>query len=113
MKIRRTMFWIHLASGCLTGAAILFLSVTGCILAYEKQTVAWQERGHRSAPPEAHPSSLPLDRLVEIATATTGRRWSTVVVQADVSAPVEIDLGREQRLFSEAAQFACERSSIR
>jgi uncharacterized iron-regulated membrane protein len=99
MKIRRAIFWIHLASGCVAGAAILFLSVTGCILAYEKQIVAWQERGYHSAPPEAHPSSLSLDRLVEIATATTGRRWSTVVVQADVSAPVEIDLGREQRLF--------------
>lgn len=99
MKIRRAVFWIHFASGCLTGAMIIILSATGCILAYEKQIVAWQERNYHSAPPEAHSSPLPLDQLVAIATATTRQRSSAAVVQADVSAPVEIDFGHDQRLF--------------
>jgi uncharacterized iron-regulated membrane protein len=83
----------------LTGAVILFLSVTGCILAFEKQIIAWQERGYRSATPDAQASSLPLDRLVAIANSATGKRPSAAIVRADARAPTEIDFGRDQRLF--------------
>jgi uncharacterized iron-regulated membrane protein len=99
MQIRRAVFWIHLASGCLTGVAILFLSATGCILVYEKQAIAWQERGYCSAPPPADTSPLPLDRLLAIATATTGKQPSAAIMRADANAPVEIDFGHEQRVF--------------
>jgi uncharacterized iron-regulated membrane protein len=88
-----------LASGCLTGAVILFLSVTGCILTYEKQIVAWQERGYRTAAPDTQASPMPLDRLVEIANAATGKRPTAAVVRADLRAPAEVDFGRDQRLF--------------
>ena len=99
MQIRREVFWIHLASGCLTGGVILLLCVTGCILAYEKQIIAWQERDYHSTTPDAQASPLPLDRLVAIANATAGKRPSAAIVRADASAPFEIDFGREQRLF--------------
>jgi uncharacterized iron-regulated membrane protein len=99
MKLRQAIFWIHLTCGCLTGVVILFLSATGCILAYEKEAIAWQERGYHSAPPQGDASPLPLDRLLAIAAATTGKRSSAVIVRADTSAPVEIDFGHEQRLF--------------
>ncbi len=40
MNIRKTIFWTHLIVGVGTGLIILFLSVTGMILAYKPQIVA-------------------------------------------------------------------------
>ena len=45
MKLfRKIIFWCHLAIGVSAGVIILIMSVTGVLLAYEKQITAWAVR---------------------------------------------------------------------
>lgn len=98
MKLRRAIFWVHLITGCVAGVVIFFLSATGFLLAWQKQAIAWQERGYRAAPPpQALP--LPLDRLLGNAAGAEGREPSSVTVRSDLRYPVEVDFGRDRRLF--------------
>jgi uncharacterized iron-regulated membrane protein len=41
--IRKSLFWLHLIAGVLAGIVILIMSVTGVLLTYEKQIIAWAE----------------------------------------------------------------------
>ena len=36
-RLRRVVFWAHLATGVVVGAVVLLMSVTGVLLSYEKQ----------------------------------------------------------------------------
>ena len=42
---RKAIFWIHLSCGVAAGLVVLMMSVTGVILTYERQILAWQDRG--------------------------------------------------------------------
>ena len=50
MTPRRVLFWIHLAAGSVAGIVILIMSVTGILLAYERQIMNWANCSYRSAP---------------------------------------------------------------
>jgi uncharacterized iron-regulated membrane protein len=78
---------------------IFFLAFTGCILTYQRQIVAWQEHGYHSQPRSANASDLPVDQVVEKAHSVEGIRPTAVSVWADPAKPVEVDFGRDQRLF--------------
>jgi uncharacterized iron-regulated membrane protein len=39
--LRKTVFWIHLSCGVAAGLVIGMMSVTGVLLAFERQIVAW------------------------------------------------------------------------
>ena len=41
--LRRVIFWCHLVAGVVAGVVILIMSVTGVLLTYEKQMVAWAD----------------------------------------------------------------------
>ncbi len=43
MQIRPLIFWPHLVAGIAAGAIVLIMSVTGVLLAYEKQMIAWAD----------------------------------------------------------------------
>ena len=52
MTFRKVLFWCHLATGVSAGVVILIMSVTGGLLAYEKQIIAWADtRDTRSRHP--------------------------------------------------------------
>jgi uncharacterized iron-regulated membrane protein len=51
MTLRTLIFWPHLIAGVVAGAVILLMSVTGVILTYERQMIAWSDSGFRSNPP--------------------------------------------------------------
>ena len=51
MQMRKIFFWLHLTAGCVAGAIILLMSFTGVLLTYEKQILAWVERGPVRAEP--------------------------------------------------------------
>jgi uncharacterized iron-regulated membrane protein len=99
MKLRRAIFLLHLTAGCVAGTVILFLAATGFLLAWQKPAIAWAERGYNSPPPQDRMASLPVDRLIEIAATNEGTQPTFVIVKADLTAPVEVDFGRDQRLF--------------
>src|SRR5262245_65973486 len=64
MNLRRLIFWCHLLAGVVVGAVVLLMCVTGVLLTYEKQIIAWAERGLRSAPPPPNTPLLPVESLL-------------------------------------------------
>ena len=51
-RFRKIIFWCHLPVGVTAGIVILIMSVTGALLAYEKQIIAWADkRNYRVTPP--------------------------------------------------------------
>jgi len=49
---RRLIFWDHLIVGATAGLVVLTMSVTGVLLAYERQIMAWADtRGYDTRPP--------------------------------------------------------------
>jgi uncharacterized iron-regulated membrane protein len=51
MKLRTLIFWPHLIAGVVAGVVILIMSVTGVILTYERQLIAWSNSHLQSTPP--------------------------------------------------------------
>ena len=88
MTLRPFIFWPHLVSGLLAGSIVFIMSVTGVLLTYEKQMIAWADRDARvSAPPGT--SRLPAAELMgRIAADHEGARPSSVAMAAAIDAPL-------------------------
>jgi len=95
MSWRKILFWIHLATGCLAGAIVLVMSVTGVLLTYERQITSWADRGFRSTPPVAGATRLPVEAMMEKVTAQNAALLSAITVRSDPAAPAEASFGRE------------------
>ena len=64
--VRTTFFWIHLVCGVVTGAVVLMMSVTGVLLTYERQMLAYAEA--RSFPIETNGAPrMPLEAILAAA----------------------------------------------
>jgi|GEM_PF-2469048 len=44
--IRKGLFWLHLIAGVAAGVVILVMSVTGVLLTYERQILAWEDHAY-------------------------------------------------------------------
>jgi uncharacterized iron-regulated membrane protein len=98
MNFRKPLFWLHLLAGIAAGVVILVMSVTGVLLTYERQMVAWAERRMHAAPPAT--SRLPVETLLaKAAESRGGKSASSLTLQADPSAPAQLAFGREGLLF--------------
>jgi uncharacterized iron-regulated membrane protein len=51
MSARKLLFWIHLTCGVVAGAVVLIMSVTGVLLTYQRQIIAWCDTHHRRREP--------------------------------------------------------------
>ena len=95
---RRFLFWVHLVGGTTIGLAIFFLAVTGSLMAFQTQIVAWAERSARVRP-LAEAVSLPPSALANAARASQANAMPTnLTFFADKSRPVEIAFGQKQVL---------------
>ena len=95
--VRSTIFWIHLACGVVTGLVVLMMSVTGVILTYERQMLAWADRA--TAPPTPNAQRLTLEELVEAAKLRRPEFTpSTIVVRNEPDAAVVLGAGRSGSL---------------
>lgn len=93
--LRKILFWSHLAAGCLAGIVVLIMSVTGVLLAYQRQITNWMDRDVRS---RAAATSLPRLNIEEMLSRISGENAaapSAITVRADPSAPAEVSYGRE------------------
>lgn len=99
--LRRVIFWLHLGTGVSTGLIIGLMSVTGVLLAFERQLTTWAERAVRTVPaPAANATRLDLDTLTARARAALpDNRPSGVTLLAEPRAAVHVNFGREQVLF--------------
>ncbi len=96
MTLRKCLFWCHLAAGVSAGIVIFIMSVTGALLTYERQIIAWADTHQYSAPPpSAGAARLPMEAIIAGAyDAEPATAFTTVVVRADTSAPVGLRSGQ-------------------
>lgn len=100
LPLRKLFFWIHLAAGVTAGLLILTMSVTGVLLAFERQIVGWAERDLRATTAEAKATPLPISTIVAAAAAASpDAKPSNIVLRSDRRAPVTVSFGRERTLF--------------
>ena len=100
MSLRKILFWLHLTAGVTAGLVILLMSVTGVLLAFERQIVGYAERDLRAAASDASRAPLPLSQLIASASAAVpDAKPSNVIVRSDRFAPVTIAFGRERTVF--------------
>jgi uncharacterized iron-regulated membrane protein len=95
---RRVLFWAHLSCGVAAGLLILLMSVTGVLLAYEKQLVAAAEQGNRIGVLADAPM-LTAEALADKArVAAPDAQRLALVFNLDPSVPVTVTRGREAPL---------------
>ena len=95
MTLRTLIFWPHLIAGVLAGSVILLMSVTGVLLTYERQMVAWSDRQFRSVAQADGGSPLPLESLLAtLRDEHPDLEPTSVTMAADPDAPVQIAAGR-------------------
>jgi len=96
MSLRTLLFWLHLLVGVTAGAVILFMSVTGVILAFEPQITDWLERDRRiiTPPPDARPLSAEAI-LAKAREARPDVRPTALTLRADPTASAVVSFGRE------------------
>jgi len=91
---RKIIFWSHLISGVSAGLVILMMSVTGVLLTYERQILAWAEKSHY-LPAEQVTEKQSLEQLHFIARTEHSEIFpSSIVVLNDPGAPVTFSAGR-------------------
>jgi uncharacterized iron-regulated membrane protein len=86
--MRKILFWSHLAAGVTAGLIVVVMSFTGVLLAFEKQCVAWFERGSFRLPEPG--SAMPLEELLR----PVAKPNATIVLRSDPHEPVEFSAGR-------------------
>lgn len=92
--IRKTLFWIHLVAGLAAAVPLVAMAVTGILLVFEPQIVAFDQRGSaRAAPSSGH--RLSLDTLASRALGPTAAKATMVAVHADPLRTVEFRQGKE------------------
>ncbi len=96
MALRRFFFWCHLTAGLAGGVVIAIMSVTGALLAYEKQIVLWADtRQFTIAPPAAASPRLAVELLVAKAQeAEPQAAFTGVTVRAGAHSPVALAAGQ-------------------
>jgi uncharacterized iron-regulated membrane protein len=96
-RFRTVLFWAHLITGATAAVVILLMSVTGVLLTYEKQTLAWADRRSVEVTPPS-PAARPLgpEALLERVQSTEPGTPTALTWRAAADAPVQVAYGRER-----------------
>ncbi|HEY3744147.1 MAG TPA: PepSY-associated TM helix domain-containing protein [Bryobacteraceae bacterium] len=93
--MRKILFWIHLTVGCLAGAVVFVMAVTGVLLAYQHQIIAWADGDLHSTPAAAGSERLPMEALLDEVQARNPGAPTAVTLRSDKAAPAEVSFGRD------------------
>jgi uncharacterized iron-regulated membrane protein len=94
MKLRSFLFWPHLIAGVSAGLVILLMCVTGVLLTYERQLIAWADSFQSTKP---SPAAIPLsmDALLErFRDSHPDASATAITVRADADAAVAVATGQ-------------------
>jgi uncharacterized iron-regulated membrane protein len=97
---RKVIFWAHLATGVAAGLVVLVMSVTGVLLTYEKQMLAWANaRAYEVSPPTPGAERLGPEALLAGVLRSEEGKPTAVTWRAGADRPVEVAFGRERTVF--------------
>ena len=99
--IRKIIFWMHLLSGCVAGVVILMMSVTGVILTFQSQMVAFGNRSFSTVePPSRGAVRLDMDTIVNRAnSAEPEAEVTSVTVRPNPNAAYVVNYGKMKTVF--------------
>jgi uncharacterized iron-regulated membrane protein len=93
--LRRVLFWSHLTLGVAAGLVILLMSITGVLLGFERQTIAWLDGAPRVEVP-AGGQRQTLDALLAAA-AVAPEEVTSIALRADAAEPVTVRFRDRER----------------
>ncbi len=96
---RQVLFWVHLSIGVVAGAAILIMSATGVLLAFERQALQLVDRDLRTVNAPADTPPIRLGEMLATLSASAGSVPSGVIVRPSASASVEFTFGRDRSVY--------------
>jgi len=99
-KLRKIIFWIHLAAGLLFGAVLAVMASTGAILAFAPQILALADRDAITVIVPEGATYLPLSRIVTDAKKQTGHAPMAITVSAEPDHAVVLNFGRGTLLYA-------------
>ena len=95
MKLRTLIFWPHLIAGVSAGVVILLMCVTGALLTYERQLIAWSDSHLRSVTPGPGAARLPVETLLSrVQAAHPDLELNAVTIRSGPDAPVVVAVPR-------------------
>jgi uncharacterized iron-regulated membrane protein len=97
--VRRVLFWMHLSAGVLISLLVIFFSVTGALLAYERQIVRAADKRSYQVDPSHQQTGLPLDASLAAATAALPAPVEMVTTHQDPHLPVELQTANRSVYF--------------
>ncbi len=101
-RFRKVIFWCHLTAGVFAGIVVLVMSVTGVLLAYERQIIRWANtRDYQVTQASEDAARLPVATLIANARATKPDTAvpSTFTLRRESTAPAEVGFGRDGTIF--------------
>lgn len=98
MRLRSILFWLHLVCGVAAGVVILIMSVTGVLLAYQRQITAWADtRGYRIEPAAERLTAEAI--IARVGESRPDVSPTAVMVRSDPTAPASLTIGTGRQLF--------------
>ncbi len=100
-RLRTVLFWCHLTAGVTAGLVILIMSVTGALLAFERQIVETLERDVRLVKAPASPDARASVRtmLAAAARAKSDARPTGVTLTNHPEVAAAVAFGREGTVY--------------
>jgi uncharacterized iron-regulated membrane protein len=99
-KLRRIIFWSHLTAGVSAGVVILIMSVTGVLLAFERQVIRFAERDMQTVEQPPKDARLGVGMLLsKVSEARPDAKPSGLTQQSDPTAAATVALGRDGVLY--------------
>ena len=99
-QFRKVIFWCHLTIGTIAGIVIFIMSVTGVLLAFEKQITRWADtRGYKVAQTSTDAQRLSVEALLAKLRETQAAAPASVTMYDDKSSPVTIGFAGGRNLF--------------
>jgi uncharacterized iron-regulated membrane protein len=100
-RFRQVVFWLHLCSGVLAGIFILIMCVSGALLSFQSNIIAFAERDMRNVSvPSENATRLSLTEILDkIQAAKPNAKPSSITLKIEPNAAANISLGREGQVF--------------
>ncbi|MES1258110.1 MAG: PepSY-associated TM helix domain-containing protein [Acidobacteriota bacterium] len=93
--LRKIFFWLHLSAGALAGVVIFIMSVTGVLLAWQRQIIHWADRDFRHSPTGAQQARVSPETLLAKVVEARGAVPTSLTQRADPAEPVSAEFGRD------------------
>ena len=102
MSFRKILFWCHLTVGCAAGIVILTMSISGVLLAFERQCLAWANGRYHITPRQAGAADVSVE-LIQKSVPQSTTAPPSVTIDANPTRPVQLTFGRERTVLIDPA----------